>query len=149
MIVSSSERASLRCVRMTNNIWDTKSCKTFFYSRWLLFTLRTVKWKEIATLMFEARNDFEIQLQFITSRKASRQETNGVIKQRRNRNSISFDSWCFRSETSKTEELIDPSDTRLTLTHFESIERKWCEQYGIVRNSRTTNSSKGFCKIIK
>lgn len=65
--------------------------------------------------MFEAANDFEIQLQFIASQKAKRQKTNGAIKHRRNRNSISFDSWCSRSETSESEELIDSSDTRITL----------------------------------
>lgn len=79
-----------------------------------------------------------------------RREVNGIIKQREEIE-IQLVSTADVSEVrqGKSEKLIDPSDTWRTSNHSESIDGKWREQYGIVRNSRTTNNSKEFCKIIE
>lgn len=112
MIISTSEQTTLWCVQKWLIASEIQtSCKRFFP---ILadFCLRSKarSWREIATPA-----GFEIQLQFITTQNVSRTSKNQMALS--GKNSISFDSWCNRSETGKSEELIDPSDTQITLNH--------------------------------
>lgn len=100
---------------MTNNIWDT-TWKYFPIRTAILFTFKKISdWamnEEIATL--KRKREEKIRINFESSQKRIVNWTSKkrvALSGRRNWNSISFDSWCYRSETGKSKELIDPSDT--------------------------------------